>query len=117
MKRLLGVAILLAGCTEAIRDRVSGRNYDPIPLHRISLGNTKNEVVQALGNPATVAGAKQFPGAVVEAWEYQRWREQLGPDYVEERVWIYFLDGKVVQWAPPASFDAEAQRVYESRKK
>lgn len=117
MNRWIPLALLMAGCTEAIRDRVAGRNYDPIPLHKISLGNTKDEVVQALGNPSTVAGAKQFPGAAVEAWEYQRWREQLGPDYVAERVWVYFLDGKVVQWGPPAAFEVESQRIYDGRKK
>ncbi len=119
MRLVLTTVLICAsvGCTSAIRDQVPGRNYDPIPLHRLAIGNTKEEVNTSMGDPANVVGAKQFESGIVEAWEYQRWRAQLGPDYVEEAYWIYFLDGKVVQWSKPGNFDLEAGRIYDKRKK
>lgn len=85
-----------------------------INLSRISLGMTKEEVLEKLGKrPDNVIGSKQFPEGTVEVIQfskYDAWTAQL-----TERYWLYFLDGKLKQWGRPGDWKKEADQIYEFR--
>lgn len=89
--------------------------FDPVPFHRISIGYDKTQVEAALGPPPLVVGAKRFEDGIVEVWEYQQWEPLPGPDRIQSRHWIYFLDGEVYQWGRPGDWQREADKIYEIR--
>lgn len=110
------LSICTVSCTAMLQDFDRyGKNFNPVPLHRISIGQDKAGVEAALGAPANVIGSKSFPGGVVEVWEYQRWQANVGPDQLEERYWVYFLNGHVSQWGRPGDWEREADRIWEFR--
>ena len=121
MKRFVWiVALFIGGCTfnawYGDFDKPKSL-FNPPPFHRISIENSKAQVESALGPPALVVGSKGFPDGVVEVWEYQQWQAVPGPDRISERYWVYFFDGKVVQWGRPGDWEREADRIYEIRVK
>ena len=90
MKRLMLLVLLLitlTGCTWHAWTKDFGRpgeSYDKVALHTISIGDTKDQVVKALGDPARVVGGKQFTDAAVIVWEYEQWKAGGGPDRVDD---------------------------------
>lgn len=110
------ILIMISGCGWWVKDfDKSDKRYDKIPLYLISVGNSKTEVVKALGQPDNVIGSKQYEQSVVEVWAYEKWHAQVGPDYIEEIYWLYFLDGTLKQWGRPGDWQKEADKIYEIR--
>jgi len=119
IKRLAAVwcVLILSGCTAANKDFASygqNLNYNPIPLHLLSIGEGKEAVASKLGAPSQVIGSKRTGKSVVEVWSYQRWRAVIGFDEKEE-YWVYFLDGELVQWGRPGDWAAQAEKIIEVR--
>ena len=85
--------------------------YDVVRLDRLTVGGSKSDVLDTLGEPDRVVGTKQFTDALVEVWEYEQWDAQSGPDRVVRRHWIYFIDDKVFQWGDPGDWESEAVRL------
>jgi len=86
-------------------------------LRNLNLQMTKTEVISAIGEPTAARGAiTNKYGQVIEVWEYALYRTAndafLGlPTFY----WLYFNDGKLVQWGEAGDWGREADRIYEMR--
>lgn len=120
--------VLLAGCKS-----------DSVPSQRletISLGMTRQEVVTRLGSPRVVRGSVQNKfGQVIEVFEYRFTMPvddgsgmkvskrvftvatvglgALVLDGESREYWLYFHDGKLVQWGEAGDWNREADRIYQ----
>jgi hypothetical protein len=110
------IFIIITGCTYGLREKWD-KNFEKIPLHLLTIGDTKQIVEKILGAPVNVIGAKSFKDGIVEVWAYEKWRAVVGPDYKEEEYWLYFFNGKLSQWGRPGDWKREADRIYEFRVK
>jgi len=123
-------AILLCGCSS-----------DSVPSQRletISIGMTRQEVVARIGQPRVVRGSIQNKfGQVVEVYEYRFTMPvddgsgmkvskrvftvatvglgALVLDGESREYWLYFYDGKLVQWGEAGDWTHEADRIYQFR--
>jgi hypothetical protein len=69
-------------------------------VKNMRLGMTPDEVRKKMGDPFTVRASKVFAdGQTMEIWEYVAWFTILPKDF-----WVYFENGKVVQWGQPGDF-------------
>ena len=116
------LALLLAGCATPAKH-----------MTRISLGMSKEQVVQKLGNPTVARGAiRNKFDQTVEVWEY---RLALPEDEVGSKTattivtfgigaflfadrdmknyWLYFVEDKLVRWGEAGDWDREAGQIYE----
>ena len=98
------LVILLVGCATPAKH-----------MTRISLGMSKEQVVQNLGNPTVARGAiRNKFDQTVEVWEYRLalpktvWSQRDMKDY-----WLYFVEDKLVRWGEAGDWDREASQIYE----
>jgi len=124
---ILLISIFMAGCAT-----------DSSNLSEVSLGMTKQEVRARLGSPTVARGALTNKyGQTVEVLEYKLAMPTdetvgsvvgksamtvitLGVGAVAFRgerrdFWLYFHDGKLVQWGQAGDWRKEADRIYEYR--
>ena len=124
---ILLLSIFMAGCAT-----------DSSQMSEISLGMTKQEVRERLGSPTVARGALTNKyGQTVEVLEYKLAMPTdetvgsvvgksamtvitLGVGAVAFRgerrdFWLYFHDGKLVQWGQAGDWRKEADRIYEYR--
>jgi hypothetical protein len=82
-------ALLVAGCKTPAKH-----------VKDLRLGMTPEEVEDVMGKPYTIRAAKVFEdGQTQSIWEYLA-RFAINPkDY-----WLYFENGKLVQWGEPGDF-------------
>lgn len=112
----LGVSVLASGCTFMQKDfNKYGRNYDDVPIEAISVGDSKSEVVAALGSADKTVGTLELEQCSVEVWEYQKWNASIGSDSMEQRYWLYFLDDNYYRWTSPMDWQSEARRICSER--
>lgn len=125
--RILLGALFLTGCAT-----------DSSNLSEVSLGMTKQEVRERLGSPTVARGALMNKyGQTVEVLEYKLAMPTdetvgtvVGKSFMtvftlgagamafkgERRdYWLYFHDGKLVQWGQAGDWRKEADRIYEYR--
>lgn len=82
-------AVMVAGCKLPARH-----------VKDLRLGMTPDEVLDVMGKPYTIRAAKVFEdGQTQECWEYLSRLALVPKDY-----WIYFENGKMVQWGEPGDF-------------
>lgn len=113
---LITVGISCVGCTFLNQDFDKyGKNFKKIPLQLLSIGDSKNNVQERLGEPINVIGSNRYEKGVVEVWAYEKWHASLGTDYLEQVYWLYFLDDELAQWGRPGDWRREADRIYELR--
>ena len=116
------LAIIFVGCATPAKR-----------MTRISLGMSKEQVVQKLGNPTVARGAiRNKFDQTVEVWEY---RLALPEDQVGAKVaftvftvgfgafvlgkrdmknyWLYFVEDKLVRWGEAGDWEREASQIYE----
>ena len=86
-----------------------------VDLSPLQIGMSKQEVIEAIGKPYNVIGAKRFENGVVEVWDYRCYGANVVQYYIETQYWLYFLDGKLEQWGQPGDWEKEATRIYEIR--
>lgn len=88
----------------------------------LRLGMTPEEVLDEMGRPYAIRAAKMFrDGSFQEVWEYipSVFSVALFADRYDKTYWIFFDDGRVVQWgepgdlAGPPTVDAEDAVVTE----
>jgi len=123
---VLVAAPLLTGCATSTRN-----------LREVSLGMSKNEVVDVLGEPKAARGAIYNKyDQVIEVWEFELAVPDDGREIAKDSVltlvtlglaapaffihdtkpyWLYFLDARLVQWGEAGDWPAEADRIYEVR--
>ena len=84
----------LSGCV-APRQRVS----------QLKLGMSADQVVDKMGEPFSIRAAKAYENNEwAEVWEYIPSMFSLFP----KGYWIYFENGKVVQWGEPGDFSGQS---------
>lgn len=121
MKKFFVVTFILmltltAGCTFMHKDFANyGKNYESIDLHLLTLGDSKPEVIEKIGEPENVIGSRVLDNGVIEVWSYEKWHAALGNDRKEAEYWLYFLNDELAQWGRPGDWAAEADRIYEIR--
>lgn len=87
-----------------------------IDVSRLQLGMEPEAVKEAIGKPFAIRASKVYEGEEwSEVWEY------LPPvfTWTPKEYWVYFEDGKVVQWGEPGDFSgaiAKAVREYNPNK-
>lgn len=98
------LAILLVGCATSAKH-----------MTRISLGMSKEQVIQNLGNPTVARGAiRNKFDQTVEVWEYRLtlpktvWSQRDMKNY-----WLYFVEDKLVRWGEAGDWNREASQIYE----
>jgi hypothetical protein len=124
---MLILALFIAGCAT-----------DSSNLSEVSLGMTKQEVRERLGSPTVARGALTNKyGQTVEVLEYKLAMpsdETVGSVVGKSALtvltlgmgaamfkgerrdfWLYFHDGKLVQWGQAGDWRKEADRIYEYR--
>lgn len=90
--------ILAAGALALMLGACASWNVD---VYKLQLGMDPEAVRDAIGNPFTIRAAKVYEqGKSAEVWEY------LPPwfTWTPKTYWVYFEDGKVVQWGEPGDF-------------
>lgn len=117
----------------------TGCTSDSVPSQRletISIGMTRQEVVERLGQPRVVRGSIQNKhGQVVEIYEYRFTMPvddgrgmkvskrvftvatvglgALVLDGESREYWLYFHDSRLVQWGEAGDWTREADRIYQ----
>ena len=87
-----------------------------VKVEKLQLGMEPEAVQEAIGKPFTIRAAKVYQGEEwAEVWEY------LPPVFTwnPKTYWVYFENGKVVQWGEPGDFSgtiAPAVREYNPNK-
>lgn len=92
--------VLLAGCTTP-SSRIVG----------MSLGMSPDDVLGVMGSPFAVRAAKMYEGGgSAEVWEYipPVFSRAAFSDKYDKTYWVFFEDGKVVQWGEPGDFSGDS---------
>ena len=85
-------------------------------LYKLNLDMTKQEVVKTMGEPDAARGSMRNKfGGVVEVWEYKLTTTPTFGAWESSYYWLYFYDGKLVQWGKAGDWEREADRIYEMR--
>lgn len=86
-------------------------------LLKLQLDLTKEQVIKALGKPDAARGSMRNKyDQVIEVWEYLL--SKTDDDAFLGRYtpyWLYFYNGKLVQWGESGDWRSEADRIYEMR--
>ena len=72
-----------------------------VDVSKLQLGMEPEAVQEAIGKPFTIRASKVYEGEEwSEVWEY------LPPvfTWTPKTYWVYFQNGKVVQWGEPGDF-------------
>ena len=109
------MVLVLHGCQAMQQDFANyGKNYKDVPVQILTKGDTKEQVVAMLGAPAQVSVSKVIDQSTIVGGEYEKWHASTGSDMVEQRYWLYFLNGEYQKWTSPMDWGDEASRIYES---
>lgn len=112
MKRILLILLTLTLT-------ISCGSKKSMALHpeRLNLGMSKQEVITAMGDhiPMKIIGSKMYKNGSIEVGQYYDKKLMYGQGVVEEIYYLYFYDGKLVQWGRPQDWKSEADRIYEIR--
>ena len=95
----LFMALVLSACASWIVD-----------VSKLQLGMEPEAVRESIGEPFSIRAAKVYEGEEwTEVWEY------LPPAFIwaPKTYWVYFENGKVVQWGEPGDFTGSAANVKE----
>jgi hypothetical protein len=79
---------------------VVGCNTLSKKIKKLELGMTPDQVREQAGSPYAIRAAKVYDdGRTEEVWEYLSRYALYPKDY-----WVFFENGKVVQWGEPGDF-------------
>lgn len=93
------IGILVAGCAAPAKR-----------VKLLKLGMSPDEVREQMGDPYTVRAAKIYEnGEWTQIWEYQAPPFAVNP----KDFWMYFENGKLVQWGEPGDFTGDSEVVQE----
>src|SRR5580658_9695882 len=107
--------IVFSGCSST---SIETRNKQ---LAKIQLGMSKTEVL-AIMPDGVARGAKSYPNGSVEVLEYDA--EDYAPFHVGadpwsgmigQKTWLYFYNGKLVQWGNPGDWPRDPDKIIELR--
>lgn len=75
-----------------------GKNYWGIPTYRLTPGDSKDSVRETISVKYEVIRDTKIKGHDVETWMYTTWRSVPGPDYIDSRTFVFFIDDKLADW-------------------
>jgi hypothetical protein len=83
----------------------------------LNLDMSKQQVIGTLGKPDVARGSiRNRWGQLIEVWEYVEYASDDDAFYgFHTKYWVYFCDGKLVQWGQAGDWKTEADRIYEIR--
>jgi hypothetical protein len=86
-------------------------------LMRLELKQTEADVLKVMGKPTAARGAMTNKyGQVVKVWEYALAKTSDDAFFGTNTLyWLYFHDGKLVQWGEAGDWKREADRIFEIR--
>ena len=70
------------------------KNYAPFQTGKIRIGQSKMELQNVLGGDYKVVEA----GEGYEIVAYEKWASVLGPDYVDQTLYVRLANDKVQKW-------------------
>ena len=74
-------------------------------VSQLKLGMSADQVVDKMGEPFSIRAAKAYENSeTAEVWEYIPSLFALYP----KTYWVYFENGKVVQWGEPGDFSGQS---------
>jgi hypothetical protein len=119
------IALFLVGCSGLGEGVLYWHDYPKsqyrkLNMKKIRLGMTKEEVRDALGEPAGVIGSvRDETGHLVEVIQYLEAEfSYVGShDRLKKDFYLYFVDDELVQWGRPGDWRGEAKYIIEHRYK
>jgi len=86
-------------------------------LMKLQLDMTKEEVIRAMGEPDAARGSMRNKyDQVIEVWEYLLSKTDDDAFHGwKTPYWMYFYNGRLVQWGEAGDWKREADRIYEIR--
>ena len=100
MKQLIPLLVCVALLSFA------GCATTPRKIKKLELGMTPEQVKKSAGEPSAIRAAKVYEdGHTEEVWEYLSSFAVNPKDY-----WLFFKDGKLVQWGEPGDFSGLSSR-------
>jgi hypothetical protein len=77
---------------------------------------TKDEVLSTMGKPTAIRSPiTNKYGQAIEVWEYTLYKKWIGPYSGAKYYWLYFCNGKLVQWEEAGDWRRETGRIYETK--
>lgn len=86
-------------------------------LINLNLDMTKQDVITSIGKPDVARGSMRNKyGQVIEVWEYLEYKTDDQAFYgITTPYWLYFYNGRLVQWGQASDWQQEADKIYEMR--
>jgi hypothetical protein len=86
-------------------------------LIKLNLDMTKEQVINTIGKPDAARGSMRNKyDQVIEVWEYLEYKTDDHAFYgITTPYWLYFYNGRLVQWGQAGDWKQEADRIYEMR--
>src|SRR5438105_14674826 len=117
IKSLIAVLLvaMLVGCAS------TSINEQNKKLARLELGMTKEQVLVIM--PGGVPrGAKLYPNGSISVLEYESgtyspfsYSANPWTGMVNQTMWLYFYNGKLIQWGKPGDWPADPDAIFELR--
>lgn len=86
-------------------------------LMNLELQQSEQQVLKSMGKPTAARGSLTNKyGQVIKVWEYSLFKTSDDAFYRNPTLyWLYFYEGKLVQWGEAGDWNREANRIYEIR--
>lgn len=75
-----------------------GKNYRTIEVYRLTPGENQSSVRSKINANHEVVRDETVQGYRISTWMYETWRSSIGPDTLERRTYLHFVNGKLVNW-------------------
>ena len=121
MKKIIAILLLVflnSGCEGILYYYEYPKSqYRKLDMSKISVGMSEEDVRKILGGPADVIGSRFYEGGhVIRVLQYLEAEFALDiHDRLKKNYYLYFIDGKLVQWGRPGDWEKEADQIYEFR--
>lgn len=90
--------------------------YRELNMSAVSIGMTEQQVREILGEPADVIGSHVYEdNRIIRVLQYLEAELGFAVDRLNKNYYLYFLDGRLVQWGRPGDWQKEADKIYEIR--
>ncbi|WP_417513376.1 S1C family serine protease [Minwuia sp.] len=75
-----------------------GKNYKKVDVFRLTPGETMAQVKEKIDAKYEVVRKTEVNGYQLETWMYEKWDAQVGPDTFKGKYFVFFVDGKFLDW-------------------
>lgn len=75
-----------------------GKNYFQIPTYKLTPGDSKSSITSRIPVSYEVVRNQTIDGKRIETWMYETWVSNAGPDQLDHRTFLIFVDHKLVAW-------------------